>query len=683
MANVATLTATLKANTADFDRGMKSAERRMGGFGSAIKNASGAAKLAGAAAGAAVVGFAAKSVSAFASFEKGMNEVFTLLPDISGDAMDQMTEQVKDLSKEMGILPEEVVPALYQAISAGVPRKNVFDFMEVASKAAIGGVTTLEVAVDGLTTATNSYGVENLSAAEAADIMFTTVKLGKTNFEELSSFLFQVAPAAAALGVSFEEVGAAIATITSQGVPARVATTQLRQAMVELGKSGSTAFKAFENATGKTFPQFIAGGGTLQGALGLLAEAAESSGGQITDMFGSVEAAMGATVLVSESGSKKFADALGQMADSTGAVNDAFDTMEDSSARTFDKLGSAFSVVMIEVGERLAPVIGDLADRLIDLAPAIGDLAVSFADVLGPAIEITVGALNAFVNIVKTVVEPFTPTILALDETRDKIEALGQAGSAVALASFVGDVSDLGATLGNAVRPAQTFIGLLGEVEGSAEDAEKALGGINDEILKLTSPMFAAADAARALDEMLLELGPAATRTAEDWQRLAEAQARANATQEAFDNTDQRAQMGALADLLGESVTKARQLGIEWGILDGKKATLTIDFFGQTRGRFPSGQTQAAVARQGGAAALFAGGFIGHEGGVIPGPRGAEVPILAQAGERLVPLGGGGGGGTTVNVNVGGSVISEGDLVEAVRRGLRTDTIRGGSLEFA
>jgi len=70
-----------------------------------------------------------------------------------------------------------------------------------------------------------------------------------------------------------------------------------------------------------------------------------------------------------------------------------------------------------------------------------------------------------------------------------------------------------------------------------------------------------------------------------------------------------------------------------------------------------------------------------HDGGIVPGPAGAEVPIMAQAGETIIPAGGGSGGG--VVVNVAGSVISEGDLVEAVRRGLRSDTIRGGSLEFA
>ena len=64
-----------------------------------------------------------------------------------------------------------------------------------------------------------------IDAAKASDIMFTTVKLGKTNFDELSGSLFQVAPIASSLGVDFESVGAALADLTAKGTPTSVAAT--------------------------------------------------------------------------------------------------------------------------------------------------------------------------------------------------------------------------------------------------------------------------------------------------------------------------------------------------------------------------------------------------------------------------------------------------------------------------
>jgi TP901 family phage tail tape measure protein len=139
--------------------------------------------------------------------------------------MGEMTQQVKDFAKEFGVLPEEVVPALYQAISAGVPEDNIFEFLATAQKAASGGVTELETAVDGITSVVNAYGEDVISASEASDLMFTAVKQGKTNFEELSASLFQVIPTAASLGVNFGDITAALASMTAQGTPTRVATT--------------------------------------------------------------------------------------------------------------------------------------------------------------------------------------------------------------------------------------------------------------------------------------------------------------------------------------------------------------------------------------------------------------------------------------------------------------------------
>ena len=67
-----------------------------------------------------------------------------------------------------------------------MPPDNVIDFMRTATEASIGGVTDLETAVDGITSVVNAYGEEAISASKASDLMFTAVKLGKTDFTQLS-----------------------------------------------------------------------------------------------------------------------------------------------------------------------------------------------------------------------------------------------------------------------------------------------------------------------------------------------------------------------------------------------------------------------------------------------------------------------------------------------------------------
>lgn len=346
----------------------------------------GLTKVAGVAAvgiGAAITGAAVAGVRAFAGLEESMNEVFTLLPGISEEAMGEMQDDVRDFSKEMGTATDEVVPALYQALSAGVPRDNVFEFLEVANKAAIGGVTSLETAVDGITSVVNSYGEEIIDAAKASDLMFTAVRLGKTNFEELSQSLFNVLPTAAGLGVAFEDVSAAMATMTSEGVPTSVATTQLRQLFVELSKAGGEAAEMFQEMAGQTFQEFIAEGGNTAEALDLMRQAAEESGVSLQDMFGSVEAGAAALVLAGGD-TEKFREFLEEMQNSAGATETAFLSMDTGLGRAWERIKVHLDDLLVELGERIAPALQRFADWFGENLPGI----IAWFERMGDAISV-------------------------------------------------------------------------------------------------------------------------------------------------------------------------------------------------------------------------------------------------------------------------------------------------------
>ena len=259
--NVATLTAKLEADVSGLKSGLGKAEKEVNGFGgrtAGVLGGIGKAAVAGTViAGAAIVGLAVAGTKAFSGFEKDMKEVFTLLPGISETAMSEMEDQVLDLSRKMGVLPEETVPALYQALSAGVPEDNVFAFMEKANELAIGGVAELDESVSALTGVMNAYTDGSVTAASAADMMFTTVKNGVTTIPELAASLGEVTPIAAALGVGFDEVSAAMATSTKVTQNTSKSATGLKSLLAELGKSGTIAGKAFEDIAGKSFPDFI------------------------------------------------------------------------------------------------------------------------------------------------------------------------------------------------------------------------------------------------------------------------------------------------------------------------------------------------------------------------------------------------------------------------------------------
>lgn len=380
------LVGTLDLDDKPFQEGVDRSGSKLDGLvGIAKKAAIGIA--AGMAAGAVA------SVVSFASFESSMNEVFTLLPGISKQGMDKMTGQVKDFSKEFGVLPDKVVPALYQSLSAGVPPGNVFEFLETAQQAAKGGVTDLTTAVDGISSVVNAYGDDVVSATQASDLMFTAVRLGKTNFQELSSSLFNVTPVASALGVQFGDVTAALAAMTSQGIPTSVATTQLRGLLVELSKEGTATSDVFKEIAGKSFKQFIAEGGNTQGALQLLEQHAKDTGVGVNDLFGSVEAG-GAALALTGKGTETFTNALTGMQDSAGATQAAYTTMDQGLSASFDRIKAAGSVFLLEVGERVMPMAAAGAEALLGiLLPAL--------DAVGPAFSAgaeAAGKLASFIG---------------------------------------------------------------------------------------------------------------------------------------------------------------------------------------------------------------------------------------------------------------------------------------------
>lgn len=359
-----------------------------GKFGS-IGKGLGIAVAAGAATAAAgVAAFVAAGVKGAIDVERGIAEVVTLFGetgDAAADLAADLTSGVADLSNEVGIAQDVLVGGLYQAISAGVPQENVFEFMRVASEASIAGVTDVETAVDGLTTTINAFGLDAADAGAVADSMFAAVQGGKTTFEELSASLFQVAPAAAAAGISFEEVNAGIATLTSQGTPTAVATTRMRAAIDELAKPGTKVGEIFERVAGKSFRQFIEEGGNLTDALGILQGEAESTGAKIGDYFGSVEAAGAATSLAA-TGADKMRQELARQADAAGAAGDAFDTMNATTGRAFEQIKVQISNAAIAVGQVLLPPISNLLGLVLDrVVPAIQSFAAGLGDLLGRA----------------------------------------------------------------------------------------------------------------------------------------------------------------------------------------------------------------------------------------------------------------------------------------------------------
>lgn len=354
----------------------------------------------------------------FMDFEKGMAEVFTLLPELSGQARERMADDVKQFAIEMKTLPEEVVPALYQAISASVPESKVFDFLKIARMASKGGITDLETSVDVLTSIVNAYGSDVINATEASDLMFMSMKKGKTTFEEMASNMYSVLPIAKSLQVPFENVTAAISTMTAMGTPTAQATTQIGRMFLEFSKDGTRASEIFLEATGRTFKQFIAEGNNVQDALMIMEEVAKNVGVEINNLFNSAEAGNAALALTGK-GTQKFSEDLKAMENSAGATEEAYKEMDSTIASSVEGIKARMKVFALEVANQYSPQIRNAIEQINNsldraaqdgsldrLAQSLGNLVatiISLFDRIIQNIDRVISAVDRMANFISTV----------------------------------------------------------------------------------------------------------------------------------------------------------------------------------------------------------------------------------------------------------------------------------------
>lgn len=106
--------------------------------------------------------------------------------------------------------------ALYYAYSSGVEgsEKELVDFTAQMAKLSQVIRANQTDTVNAVTSAFNAYNLSVKNAAEVSDIFYGIVKRGKAEGNELASSLGQVIPTAATAGVSLNELGASVTSLT-------------------------------------------------------------------------------------------------------------------------------------------------------------------------------------------------------------------------------------------------------------------------------------------------------------------------------------------------------------------------------------------------------------------------------------------------------------------------------------
>lgn len=221
------------ADVKDALRGLSEVETQVKGMS---KVAFRGLTVATAAAGAG----AAVSAKQFIDYEQSLANIQTIMAE-GEDVTTAFDAAIKSMSVELSASggTAEVASGLYEVLSAETLQSSeALAVLETAMKAAKAGMADTQSAVQLLTGVSKAFTgtVSAEMTQRISDLAFETVKLGQTTFPELASSMGQLAPIAAAAGVSLEEMFGLTASLTGVTGGTSEVVTQLRSAITALLK---------------------------------------------------------------------------------------------------------------------------------------------------------------------------------------------------------------------------------------------------------------------------------------------------------------------------------------------------------------------------------------------------------------------------------------------------------------
>lgn len=480
MASTSTVRIVFTGNASGATRALKQVEGSFGGIGKA-------AKIAGAAiVGGLAVGLTA-AVKQAIGFDRSMRNVNSIAK-LSEKQFQSLSKQVLALSKETAKAPKDLADGLYDIVSSGFQAGDAVKVLAVSAKAATAGLSDTKTASAAVSAALNAYHLSANDARQVSDVLFQTVNKGVLTFEQLAQNMGDLVPAAAPLGISLEEVGAAIATITLQGVPAAEAATRVKNSMLALAKPGDNLKKLFKEAG------FASGEAAVKalgyaGVLDLVNKATGGSVGKTQSLFSEMRAGLGIIGLTGRNLSvyEKNLRAMEQATDGAGATAAAFAEQSKSISFQWDKAKASLAAAAVPLGQLLFPalikgaeLVGDFAGKVESklpqikaqfggLASAAGDLAGGLAQIAGQreAQAVIVGLLAGGATIKGvTTFQKILATVKALPP------GLSLAAAAVGI---LGGALYLTATQGDRLRISMDrVVAAIRGVSQSAQDEEQA-----------------------------------------------------------------------------------------------------------------------------------------------------------------------------------------------------------------
>ena len=628
---VAALVARLEADTRDFQKGIKGAEKRLqklegegrktrkglgqteSSMGKLTKSVKGFAIAAGVAFGAKVVGdFFKSSISAASDLGESINAVEVVF----GDAAEGIKQLGVEAATAVGLSNAE-----FNSLAVG--------FSAFVEKIAVGGDSVVDVMAELTGRASDFASVMNIEVAQAATI-FQSGLAGET--EPLRKFGIDLSAAAVTAEALALGLAGSSAELTEQDkILAR--------------------FELLMRQTNKTAGDFANTSDSLANKQRIFTAELENAKAELGEsLIPAMEALLGIGM--------KLLPVLGTLGNILGTLTG-----------TLDVAAQAFKNFAKERG-REVKTTEDMVVAISDEADARRNWADFLLFGIGP-LEATTRALREHLQATELSADE-------LEEFRVEIAALGEDNKLTAeQVEFLNDIlDDQAGVLGNEVLKATQDV-RDAVLDGAAaadtattaakknttalKETVTAMRDLRSAFLEAADPIFAvkgalnrASEAQEIYDEFLAEGTLLTSEGIDAAFDLAAANTDLEESFRALAGGDVQKGIEQIARQLGISVVAAREFLVEAGIIEGLDIEVTIQL-NLDKGQFLKDLNDIPVIPGAVLVPRQPPPLVSHSGGVVPGPPGADVPAVLQAGQTVRTVsqerGLQTGGGVTVVVN--------------------------------
>jgi len=414
-----------------------------------------------------IVGIGIAAAKLGMDFDSAMSRV-KAMSGATGEGFKKLNDQAIQLGQDTAFSAMQAAEGMGNLASAGFGVEEIMKAMPGLLDLAASGGLDVATASDIASSALRGFGLDAGQSGHVADVLAKTAAGTNAEVTDLGMALKYAAPPAHALGMSIEEVSAAIGIMSNAGIKGEQAGTTLRASLIALASPSSQAadtmkaigFNAFD-ATGKMLP--------FRDVIDRLKESTknltqEKKADALATIFG--REAISGMMVVMDAGPAKFDELTKSFKSSDGAAKEMAKTMQDNAKSSIEQMMGSLETAAIKIEQAVAPTLRDLAKTIEDLANKFSSLspAMQKTIIVTGLLVAVAGPLLAVGGTLMTVAGGIAEfcgaasIALGITTATAAVATPAVAGLGVATAGTTTVMAGLGTALGAALLPLLPFI---------------------------------------------------------------------------------------------------------------------------------------------------------------------------------------------------------------------------------